>query len=115
MGVGRFAYTPLLPAMQNQFGFSDEIAGSMASVNYLGYLIGALLCFKNMRAPTKLRLFRISLVSSIVTTAWMGLVTQTEAWMILRLAGGMASAGIFILGSSIVMGRLPQSKPPSAC
>ena len=110
MGVGRFAYTPLLPAMQNQFGFSDEIAGSMASVNYLGYLIGALLCFKTMRAATKLRLFRISLISSIITTAGMGLVAQTQAWMILRLAGGMASAGIFILGSSIVMGRLPQSK-----
>jgi predicted MFS family arabinose efflux permease len=110
MGVGRFAYTPLLPAMQNQFGFSDEIAGSIASVNYLGYLLGALLCFKNMRAATKLRLFRISLISSIITTAWMGLVAQTDAWMILRLVSGMASAGIFIIGSSIVMGRLPQSK-----
>jgi predicted MFS family arabinose efflux permease len=110
MGIGRFAYTPLLPAMQNQFGFSDEIAGSMASVNYLGYLIGALLCFKNMRAATKLRLFRISLISSIITTAWMGLVVQAEAWTILRLVSGVASAGIFILGSSIVMGRLPQSK-----
>jgi predicted MFS family arabinose efflux permease len=110
MGVGRFAYTPLLPAMQNQFGFSDEIAGSIASVNYLGYLLGALLCFKNMRAATKLRLFRISLIASIITTAWMGLVAQTDAWMILRLVSGMASAGIFIIGSSIVMGRLPQSK-----
>ncbi len=110
MGVGRFAYTPLLPAMQSQFGFSDEIAGSMASVNYLGYLLGALLCFKNMRATTKLRLFRISLISSIITTAWMGLVTQTATWTMLRLVSGIASAGIFIIGSSIVMERLPQSK-----
>jgi len=110
MGVGRFAYTPLLPAMQNQFGFSDEIAGAMASVNYLGYLLGALLCFKNMDAATKLRLFRISLILSIITTAWMGLVTHIDAWTILRLVSGMASASIFIIGSSIVMGRLPQSK-----
>ena len=110
MGVGRFAYTPLLPAMQNQFGFSDEIAGSIASVNYLGYLLGALLCFKNMKADTKLWVFRICLVLSVITTAWMGFVSQAVPWTILRLVSGMASAGIFIIGSSIVMGRLPQSK-----
>ena len=112
MGVGRFAYTPLLPAMQNLFGFSDEIAGSMAAVNYLGYLLGALLCFKNMRAETMLRIFRSCLVLSIITTAWMGFVIQVGPWTILRLVSGMASAGIFIIGSSIVMGRLPQSKSP---
>lgn len=106
MGVGRFADTLLLQAMQNQFGFSDEIAGLIASVNYLGYLLGALLCFKNMRVETTLRVFRISLLLSVVTTAWMGFVTQAVPWTIFRLASGMASAGIFIIGSSIVMSSL---------
>ncbi len=43
MGVARFAFTPpVLPLMQNDFGFTDTVSGgALASVNYLGYLLGA--------------------------------------------------------------------------
>jgi MFS family permease len=110
MGVGRFAYTPLLPGMQAQFGFSNEVAGSIASINYLGYLIGAFICFKKMNLKVKLISFRISLILSVLTTLLMGLVSQINFWIILRFISGIASAGIFILGSSIVMERISQSK-----
>lgn len=43
LGVARFAYTPLLPLMQQQAGLGVAQAGWLAAINYAGYLSGALL------------------------------------------------------------------------
>ena len=44
MGIGRFAFTPLLPMMLADGTVSLAGASWLASANYLGYLVGALLC-----------------------------------------------------------------------
>ena len=44
MGIGRFAFTPLLPLMQASEGLTLTQGGWLAGANYLGYLIGALVC-----------------------------------------------------------------------
>lgn len=106
MGVGRFAYTPLLPEMQLQFFLSNDVAGSIASIKYIGYLMGALLCFKNLTPKEKIVAFRLSLAGSVLTTFSMGFSTQAAWWMVLRFLSGVSSAGIFILSSTIVMEKL---------
>jgi len=109
MGVGRFAYTPLLPGMQEQFGFNDAIAGLIASLNYVGYLLCAVLCRKSLTNTMKLWGFRYSLLISLLMTLTMGLFDSAATWMVLRFLGGAASAGVFVLGSAIVMDRLEES------
>src|SRR4051812_39899313 len=42
MGVGRFAFTPLLPLMQADSGLTLTEGSWLAFANYLGYLVGAL-------------------------------------------------------------------------
>ena len=44
MGIGRFAFTPILPLMQRDLAMSHTLAGWLAGLNYLGYLLGAILC-----------------------------------------------------------------------
>ena len=44
MGIGRFAFTPILPMMLHDGVVDLHAASWLASANYLGYLIGALLC-----------------------------------------------------------------------
>ncbi|WP_208978325.1 YbfB/YjiJ family MFS transporter [Pseudovibrio denitrificans] len=48
MGIGRFVYTPVLPFMLQDGTLNEVNAGFVASSNYLGYLLGALMA---ARAP----------------------------------------------------------------
>ena len=94
MGIGRFAYTPLLPLMQERHGLTLAQAGLLASANYLGYLLGALACVALDPAPRSAA--RRGLVAVAVSTLAMGLATNFEVWLGLRLAAGVASAFVLV-------------------
>lgn len=102
MGIGRFVYTPILPLMQRDLGISNSVAGWLATLNYLGYLGGALIC---SFAPQLLRNRVITggaLLTSIASTFFMGLTFSVFWWGSMRLAGGVASAILFIVISAEV-------------
>ena len=52
MGVGRFAFTPLLPMMQADGLLSVRDGGYLASVHFIGYAMGAVLSWR-LNAPPK--------------------------------------------------------------
>ena len=51
MGIGRFAFTPLMPLMQEHAGLTLAQGGWLAAANYAGYLAGALLCVSPIGIP----------------------------------------------------------------
>ena len=110
MGIGRFAFTPILPLMQRDLAMTHTVAGWLAGLNYLGYLIGAIFCTVDSR-PLRFRFFTGGiLVLSIATTLAMGLTTADVWWGILRLTGGIASAVLFIIISAEVAEALAGSR-----
>ena len=67
IGTGRFAFTPILPMMQKDHGLTVRLAGLLASVNYVGYFIGALSAI--WIRLTTVTVLRISLVAVVVFTS----------------------------------------------
>ncbi|WP_180954514.1 YbfB/YjiJ family MFS transporter [Bacillus sp. V5-8f] len=106
MGIGRFAYTPILPLMKLSGGLTEVKAGYLASANYLGYLIGAGMA-GFVTGKRKLRIWLLwSLFACILSMAGMGIADHYESWLLLRFIAGVASGLIFVLSSSIVLDAL---------
>ncbi|MCM3628334.1 YbfB/YjiJ family MFS transporter [Paenibacillus glycanilyticus] len=105
MGIGRFAFTPILPIMMEHHLFSAAGAGYLASSNYLGYLIGAFILTLVQVNNRSILLFA-GLIINIATTWGMGEFHGLEAWLLLRFLSGLASAAVFVIASSMIMDRL---------
>jgi predicted MFS family arabinose efflux permease len=104
MGIGRFAFTPLLPMMQAEGALDVAQGGILAAANYLGYLVGAVCAaWVGMRPE---RLIRGSLVAICLTTLAMGVLRDFTSWMVLRFAAGAASAFVLIHVSAWSLERL---------
>ena len=104
MGIGRFAFTPILPMMQADHGISVAQGGWLASANYLGYLAGSLFAMHpNIPARTAIR---IGLVLIAACTLAMGIEHHFAAWLILRAIPGFASALVLVVVSSWILPRL---------
>ncbi|AEC19386.1 hypothetical protein PT7_0846 [Pusillimonas sp. T7-7] len=104
MGIGRFAFTPLLPMMQNDAGLALTQGGWLASANYLGYLIGALAAGMLSFAPATL--LRGGLLLVVITTALMGLTDTWPSWLVWRFIAGVASACVLVGTASLCLSRL---------
>lgn len=105
MGIGRFAFTPILPMMMENHLFSPSGAGYLASSNYLGYLVGAFV-LTLVQVNNRSRLLLVGLIGSMATTWGMGEFHSLEIWLLLRFLSGLASAVVFVIASSMVMERI---------
>lgn len=121
MGIGRFAFTPLLPMMLSDGVINLPNASWLASANYFGYLVGALLCTFQ---PWIWK--RLGIRQTLVATHWLrgGLVATTvltlgmalqlpAAWPLLRFSAGVASALVFVYTSGWCLAQLARLGAPA--
>jgi predicted MFS family arabinose efflux permease len=110
LGITRFAYGLLLPAMRTDLGWTYTLAGAMNTANALGYFLGALMTpwlMKRMGASTLLW------GGALLASVFMGLsgfFTTTEPLLVQRLLAGVASAFVFIAGG-LLAARLGAREP----
>ncbi len=102
MGIGRFAFTPILPMMETDAGLTLRAAGWLAAANYLGYLIGALCA---ARVPRTWAINGGLLAIAVVTFA-MGRVDALAPQLLLRLVAGIGSAWVLVQVSAWALARL---------
>ncbi len=110
LGITRFAYGLLLPAMRTDLGWSYTLAGAMNTANALGYFLGALATPWLMR-----RLGPSTLLwgGAMLASAFMGLsgfFVDAQPLLLQRLLAGVASALVFIAGG-LLAARLGARHP----
>ncbi len=104
MGVGRFAFTPILPMMQQDAGVSVAGGGWLASANYLGYLIGAL--WAGAMRVSAATAIRAGLAAIGFSTLAMAFDAGFAGWAALRFTAGVASAFVLVHTSAWCFERI---------
>ena len=107
MGIGRFAFTPLLPLMVRDGSLAPSAGAWLAASNYLGYLAGALTASRlALSLPI---LMRASLAGIVVATAAMGTFDGFAAWIVLRFVAGVLSAYTLVATSAWALQHLARA------
>jgi MFS family permease len=107
MGIGRFAFTPLLPLMVRDGSLAQSAGAWLAASNYLGYLAGALTASRLGLSLSML--MRASLAGIAVATAAMGAFDGLAAWIILRFVAGVLSACALVATSAWALQHLTRA------
>ena len=98
LGLARFAYGLLLPAMRQDLQWSYALAGALNTSNAAGYLLGAIAAPGLLRRMDATRVFLLGAALSCVFMAASGFFRDTGAWMLLRALAGIGSAWVFMTG-----------------
>lgn len=113
MGIGRFVYTPILPYMAEKLSLSPADAGVIASANFLGYMVGALVAATGILGGDRRTWALGALAASAATTAAMAATVSLPHFLILRFVSGGASALVMVFGSALVFDRLAHAGRPN--
>ena len=110
MGIGRFAFTPLFPLMHDDglLGIAD--GGVLASVHFVGYLMGALFAGRTGRWPSATLYGSLCLIA--LSTAAMGLSGSFSVWLAARWTAGFCSALVLVTVSAVFVKRLAELRRP---
>jgi predicted MFS family arabinose efflux permease len=113
LGIGRFAYSLVLPDMRDSLGWSYSAAGFMNTINAAGYLAGALIASKLIKRFGLLAVVRWGTLAALASLA---LCASSGNFVILsfaRLLAGVGAAAGFVGGAALAA-TIAQSRPERA-
>jgi hypothetical protein len=113
MGIGRFAFTPLLPLMLRDGSLGAATGAEWAAANYGGYLLGALTASRFAQDPRRgLRLAMAGVALTTLAVAALGEATLAAGGALLRAASGVFSAWALVCTSSWCLAELARRQAP---
>ena len=113
LGLARFSYALLLPAMRADLSWSYFTAGLMNTANAAGYLVGALMLPRLLRHFDARQVLIAGGAAAALLLALHGAVRSESALLLLRGATGIASAASFVAGG-LLASRLAITAPAQA-
>ena len=113
LGIGRFAYSLVLPDMRDALGWSYSAAGFMNTVNAAGYLVGALMASRLIRRYGLSAAVRWGTLACLVSLALCALSGNFLVLSFARLLAGLGAAAGFVAGGTLAT-KIAQSRPARA-
>ncbi len=113
LGIGRFAYSLVLPDMRDSLGWSYSAAGFMNTINAVGYLVGALLASRMIRRFGLSRTVRWGTLAAVISLALSAMSGNFLVLSFARLLAGVGAAGGFVGGAALAA-TIAQSRPERA-
>jgi predicted MFS family arabinose efflux permease len=113
LGIGRFAYSLVLPDMRDALLWSYSAAGFMNTVNAAGYLAGALVASKLIKRFGLIAAVRWGTLACVVSLALCALSGNFVVLSFARLLAGLGAASGFIGGAALAA-TVAQSRPERA-
>lgn len=110
MGIGRFAFTPILPLMIQEGKVHLAQTAWLSSSNYIGYLVGALSLLKSKRPP----LFVVLGLTLVTLTTWLASLSDIGWLLVLRFLAGVASAWVLVSISAFAINWLKSRQVASS-
>ncbi len=101
--LGRFIYTPLLPYLVEDGLLTASQGASVATWNYLGYLIGALLAIRWYRPDQIRKSLPVAMVIHVLTTLLQTQAEPVAALSGLRLTNGIANGVVFVQAPALIL------------
>ena len=105
-GLGRFAYTPIIPYMQTTLNISSADIGLLASSNYLGYLIGSIIPLVYSFANKQRLTLYLSVFVSIITLGLMGATEEFYTFSLLRFFQGISGAIGLVIATNLIFSQI---------
>lgn len=102
-GLGRFAFTPLLPYLIQDNVITLAQGANLATWNYIGYLVGALVAVSlHARNSTQSVLIWALLVNAGLTILQI-ITTDYTFFLLLRLCNGITNGLVFVLVPALIL------------
>lgn len=113
LGIGRFAYSLVLPDMREDLGWSYSAAGFMNTINAVGYLAGALVASRLIQRVGWSAAIRGGTLACVAALATCALTGNFVALSLARLVLGVGAAAGFVAGGALAA-SIAQSRPERA-
>jgi predicted MFS family arabinose efflux permease len=110
VGLARFAYTPLIPALIAAHWYSASSTVYLGAANLAGYLAGALLARR--MAATAGAVPSLRAMMAVATAAFFACAIPLSFWwyFVWRLGSGVAGGVLMALAAPLVLPQIPASR-----
>src|SRR4051794_10311891 len=113
LGIGRFAYSLVLPDMRDSLGWSYSAAGFLNTINAAGYLAGALLASRMIRRFGLAASVRWGTLACVLSLALCAMSGNFAVLSFARLLAGVGAAAGFVGGGTLAA-TIAQTRPERA-